>query len=80
MKYFVGATVKYPYMSTTSTFIIDCDCMIESFDDIKWLESQAKMTFDEEPSTRKDYDEFMIISFSRLDTPMKPIDGGTALL
>lgn len=80
MKYFVGANVKYPYMSTTATFIIDCDCTIESVDDITWLESQAKRAFDEEPSNRKDYDQFMIISFSRLDTPMKPIYGGTALL
>ena len=76
MKYFVGANVKYPYMSTTATFIIDCDFAIESFYDIMRLESEAKRTFDEQQSTRKDYERFMIISFSRLDTPTKPIYGG----
>lgn len=80
MKYFVEANVKYPYMSTTATFIIDCDCTIESVDGITWLESQAKRAFDEEPSNRKDYDEFIIISFSPLDTPTDPICGGAALL
>lgn len=80
MKYFVGANIKYPSMSTTATFIIDCDFAIESFYDIMRLESEAKRTFDEQQSTRKDYEEFMILSFSRLDTPMKPTDGGTVLL
>lgn len=83
MKYFVGANIKYPSMSTTATFIIDCDFAIESFYDIMRLESEAKRTFDEQQSTRKDYEEFMIISFSRLDTPTKPIYGGyggTAML
>ena len=80
MKYFVGASVKYPYMRTTATFIIDCDFMIESLDDIMLLEREAKKSFDEQSTNPKGYDEFMILSFSRLDTPMKPTYGGTVLL
>ncbi len=80
MKYFVGANIKYPSMSTTATFVVDCDFAIESVYDILRLESEAKRTFDEQPSGHKGYEEFMIISFSRLDTPTKPIYGGTALL
>lgn len=73
MKYYVGASVKYPYMCTTATFIIDCNFTIESLDDIRRLEREAKKTFDEQSTNPKDYDEFMILSFSRLDTPTKPI-------
>ena len=80
MKYFVGANIKYPSMSITATFIIDCDFAIESVYDILRLESEAERVFDEQQSSNKGYEEFMLISFSRLDTPTKPIYGGTALL
>lgn len=81
MKYFICASIQFPDVCTTVSFVLEHNSMICTVDDIYSLSRNAEEFYKQKEDARKDYTSFMLISYTRMDeVQSSQISGGTVLL